>query len=151
MGKAAKVRRLEVSLAVGGREVWTRARAALTYSRVWNIFTFQLKNKLMSAEPRLVVERTDSRPGTLFTASSIGCVTVTCIWSIGATPLSTPTAIRGKSVDGNTATGMVKARYTPAAIRVRMTKMMGREKRAVQCSVTVICRRLGPHPHLRQT
>src|ERR1700679_3039411 len=57
---------------------------------------------------------------------------------MGATPLSTPTAMRGKSVDGNTATGMEKARYTPAAISVRMTKMMGREKRAVQCSLLVV-------------
>jgi hypothetical protein len=32
--------------------------------------------------------------------------------------------MRGKFVSGNTEIGMVKARYTPAAISVRMTKMM---------------------------
>ena len=98
------------------------------------MFTFQSKKRLMSADPRLVVERTISRPGTLFMASSMGRVTVTCIWSIGATPLSTPSAMRGKSVDGKTAIGMLNARYTPIPMRVMMTKMMGREKRAVQCS-----------------
>ena len=33
----------------------------------------------LSTDPRLVIERTVSRPGTLFIASSIGRVTVTCI------------------------------------------------------------------------
>src|SRR5689334_3010149 len=98
MGKAAKVKRLAVSFAVGGRDGWTRARAALTYWRVWNMLTFQLKKRLISAEPRLVIERTCSRPGTAFIASSIGRVTMTCIWLIGETPLSTPTTMRGKSV-----------------------------------------------------
>ena len=41
--------------------------------------TFQLKNRFTSAEPRLVVERTDSSPGTLFMASSMGRVTMTSI------------------------------------------------------------------------
>src|SRR5579862_7578266 len=53
---------------------------------------------------------------------------------MGATPLSMPTTIRGKSVDGNTATEIVNARYPPIAINVMMTKITGREKRAVQCS-----------------
>ncbi len=34
--------------------------------------TFQSKKRLTSAEPRLVMERTVSRPGTVFTASSMG-------------------------------------------------------------------------------
>ena len=72
--------------------------------------TFQSKNRSISAEPRLVMERTSSRPGTLLTASSMGRVTVTIIWSMGITPLSTPIRMRGKSVAGNTDTGMVKAR-----------------------------------------
>ncbi len=58
--------------------------------------TFQSKNRLTSAEPRLVVERTVSRPGTELTASSIGCVMVTSICSTGITPLSTPMTTRGK-------------------------------------------------------
>ncbi len=98
------------------------------------MFTFQLKNRLTSAEPRLVMERTCSRPGTLFIASSTGRVTITCIWLIGATPLSMPTTMRGKSVAGKTATGIVNAKYTPTTIIVIMTKMMGPENRAVQCS-----------------
>src|SRR5579863_4052940 len=110
IGKAANVDRLEISFAVGGSSGCTRASAALTYWRVWNISTFQLKKRLTSAEPRLVIDLTDSRPGTLFTASSTGRVTVTCIWSMGATPLSIPTTIFGKSVDGKTATGMENAR-----------------------------------------
>src|ERR1700689_3014268 len=95
---------------------------------------FQLKNRFTSPEPRLVVDLNCSRPGTLFMASSIGRVTMTCIWLIGATPLSMPTTMRGKSVAGKTATGIVNARYTPITIRVTMTKMTGLEKRAVQCS-----------------
>src|ERR1039457_172554 len=69
----------------------------------------------------------------MFTASSRGLVTVTSIWSMGNTPLSTPTTMRGKLVSGKTATGMVSARYTPTATSVRITKMMDlpcRERRA---------------------
>ena len=71
--------------------------------------TFQSKSRSISAEPRLVIERTCSNPGTLFTASSITRVMVTSIWLMGITPLSTPTMIRGKFVVGNTAIGSVKA------------------------------------------
>src|ERR1017187_7591853 len=107
MGKAAKVSRLAVILAVGGSEVCTRASAALTSSSVRFISTFQLKNRSISAVPRLVIDQRWSRPGTMFTASSRGLVTVTIIWSMGNTPLSTPTTMRGKLVSGNAATGMV--------------------------------------------
>ncbi len=69
------------------------------------------------------MERTSFNPGTLFTDSSMGRVMVTIIWSIGITPLSTPMTTRGKSVVGNTAIGMVKARYTPASARMRMRKI----------------------------
>jgi hypothetical protein len=72
--------------------------------------TFHEKNRSTSTVPRLVIDCTRSRPCTEFSASSIGRVTVTCIWSIGATPLSTPTSMRGKSTSGNTATGIVVAR-----------------------------------------
>ena len=71
--------------------------------------TSQLKDKSTSADPRLVVERTSSRPGTLLTAFSMGRVMVTSIWSIGITPLSTPMMIRGKFVTGKTAMGSEKA------------------------------------------
>ncbi len=96
IGNAAKVSRFAVTLAVGGSELWTRASAALTSSSVWNMSTFQEKKRSTSAEPRLVTDQTRSRPGTLFRISSMGRVTVTSIWSMGATPLSTPTTIRGK-------------------------------------------------------
>ena len=79
MGKLAKVMRLATTLAVGGRSVWTRARAAFTYCRVRMVSTFQSKNRSISAEPRLVMERTSCSPGTLFTASSMGRVMVTII------------------------------------------------------------------------
>src|SRR5580698_1957078 len=106
IGKLANVIRFATTLAVGGSSGCTRATAAFTYCSVWNISTFQLKNRLISTDPRLVIERTVSRPGTLFIASSIGRVTVTCIWSMGETPLSTPTTIFGKFVCGKTATGI---------------------------------------------
>src|ERR1039458_6728559 len=66
----------------------------------------------------------------------MGLVTVTSIWSMGKTPLSMPTTMRGKFVSGKTETGMVSARYAPTAIRVRMTKMMGLPWRAVQCGAS---------------
>ena len=41
----------------------TRAIAALTYCSVWNMSTFQSKNRSISAEPRLVIDRTSLQPG----------------------------------------------------------------------------------------
>src|SRR3954471_20391826 len=134
MGKAAKVRRLAVTVAVDGSVACIRDNAAFTRVKVWNISTFQFMNKLTSAEPREVSDRTCSRPGTLLTASSMGRVTVTCICSMGITPLSTPMTIRGKSVLGKTETGIRVARYAPAAINVSVKKMTGLAKRLVQCS-----------------
>src|SRR5579871_3742396 len=93
----------------------------------------QRKYRSISADPRLVTERTVSNPGTLLTASSNGRVIVTIIWSIGMTPLSTATSTRGKSVDGNTDTGIVKARYAPRRPNVRMRKITGRECCEIQC------------------
>src|SRR3984893_4982985 len=70
IGKLAKVSRFAITVAVGGSSGCTREIAAFTYCNVWNISTFQSKNRSISAEPRLVIERTSSRPGTLFTPSS---------------------------------------------------------------------------------
>ena len=84
--------------------------------------TCQSKNKSISADPRLVMERTCCKPGTLLTDSSIGRVMVTIIWSMGITPLSTPITTRGKLVCGKTEMGMVNARYAPAAARTRTRK-----------------------------
>ena len=94
--------------AVAGRSCCTVLRAALTSCSVRNMSTDQSKNRLTSAEPRLVVERTVCSPGTLFTASSMGLVMVTCICSTGITPLSTPITTRGKLVSGKTAMGVLK-------------------------------------------
>ena len=79
IGNAANVRRLAVIFAVAGNSDCTRASAALTRASVWNMSTFQAKNKSTSAVPRLVIDCTFSRPWTLLTASSILRVTVTCI------------------------------------------------------------------------
>jgi hypothetical protein len=51
---------------------------------------------------------------------------------MGMTPLSTPMMTRGKFVEGNTETGMVKARYAPTNARVRMRKMIDLEWRTNQ-------------------
>src|SRR5580658_273912 len=109
MGKVAKVSRLVVMWAVDGNDCDTLARAASVNCRVRNISTFQSKKRLTSADPRLVLLRTVTNPGTLLTASSIGLVIVTCICSTGMTPLSTPITTRGKLVSGNTEMGNWKA------------------------------------------
>src|SRR6516225_7879573 len=94
--------------------------------------TSQRKKRSTSAEPRLVIERTFSRPGTLFTVSSIGLVMVTIIWSIGMTPLSTAISIRGKLVSGKTDTGIVNARYTPMTASTMIRKITDFEFRVIQ-------------------
>ena len=94
--------------------------------------TDQLKKRLISAEPRLDTERTSSRPGTARTACSSGRVMATSICSMGITPLSTPMMIRGKFVVGKTATGSVRAWYTPTTVRRQIRKMIEVECRANQ-------------------
>ena len=110
MGKVAKVSRLVVMRAAGGKLCAALASAASTSCRDCTMSTFQSKKRLTSAEPRLVVDRTVSNPGTVFTASSMGRVTVTSICSTGITPLSTPITTRGKLVSGKTEMGTLKAR-----------------------------------------
>src|SRR5712691_1861076 len=132
IGKLANVIRRVSIVAVDGSSGCTREIAEFTYCSVWNMSTYQLKKRSISADPRLVVDRTSSSPGTLFTASSTGRVTVTIIWSIGITPLSTASTRRGKLVVGKTATGMLNARYPPSAANVRIRKISGLECRANQ-------------------
>src|SRR5437588_4919914 len=127
MGKLAKVMRWASIFADAGSSACTRESVAFTYRRVWNISTSQVKNRSISAEPRLVTEGTFCKPGTLFTASSTGRVMVTIIWSIGITPLSTPIRMRGKFVSGKTEMGTVNARYTPRIASVMIRKMTERE------------------------
>src|SRR5580700_1634358 len=94
--------------------------------------TFQSKNRLISAEPLLVVDRTVRRPGTLFTASSMGLVIVTCICSTGITPLSTPITTRGKFVSGKTEIGTWNAAYMPASESTTIMKKIVRVIRESQ-------------------
>ncbi len=95
---------------VGGNSCCTWASAESTNCSDWTISTFQLKNRSTSAEPRLVVERTEVSPGTELSAFSIGRVMVTSICSTGMTPLSIPMMTRGKLVSGKTEIGTLKAR-----------------------------------------
>src|SRR4051812_50136134 len=92
--------------------------------------TLQLKNTLMSAEPRAVVERIFSAPGIPFIASSMGLVMVAIISSAGMTPLSMRMTTRGKLVWGKTLEGMVMAEKTAAAQRASTTQVMLLEGRA---------------------
>ena len=94
-----------VMRAVEGSVCCTLLRAASMSCSVWNMSMFQSKKRLTSADPRLVVERTVTRPGTELTASSMGRVMVTSICSTGMTPLSTPMTTRGKLVSGKTEMG----------------------------------------------
>src|SRR2546428_13509187 len=48
---------------------------------------------------------------------------------MGITPLSTPMTMRGKSVLGKTATGIVKARYAPTSVSVTIKNKIGRDSR----------------------
>src|ERR1700733_13439008 len=132
MGNVAKVHRLGVSFTVGGSDCCTLLNAASTSCSVWYISTFQSKNRLTSADPRLVVERTVTSPGTVFTASSIGLVIVTSICSTGITPLSTPITTRGKFVSGNTEIGTRSAAQLPASVSATAKKKIMCVERASQ-------------------
>jgi len=87
--------------------------------------TFQLKNKSISAEPRLVFDLTSSNPGTLFY----------CLFhrtSDGDHHLiNRHDAVFNcqndarKFVVGKTATGILNARYPPSAAIVRIRKISG--------------------------
>ena len=94
----------------GGRQVGLDARQGGVdqFQRAGTCPPSRRRTGRSRAEPRLVMDHTRSSPCTVLTASSMGRVTVTSIWSMGATPLSTPMTTRGKSVSGKTATGMVQ-------------------------------------------
>src|SRR6185312_3767304 len=132
IGKVANVSRLVVIFAVEGRLCCTVASAAFTICSVRYISTDQSKKRLTSAEPRLVVERTVTSPGTLFTALSIGLVIATSICSTGITPLSTPMTTRGKFVSGNTEMGTRVAAHAPAMVSAMVKKKMICVDRAIQ-------------------
>ncbi len=66
------------------------------------------------------------------TAASSGRVIDTSICSMGMTPLSTPTMMRGKFVVGKTDTGSVNACHTPITVRIPIRKMIDFEYLANQ-------------------
>ncbi len=89
------------------------AVAALTWSVADAMSVPQSKLTEISAEPRLVVERTPLTPGTLRIACSIGRVTITSICSAGRSPASSDTTTRGKSTVGNSDEGRLKVTTVP--------------------------------------
>src|SRR2546422_802675 len=109
IGKAEKVSRQTVVLAVAGNAERVCDKRLFTDSSDWVMFTCQLKKTLISAEPRPLGERTVTAPGMSFMASSMGRVMVAIISSAGITPLSTRMTTRGKLVWGKTEDGILKA------------------------------------------
>ena len=107
---AANVIRLAVSLAVKEASGCTRASAAFTYCSVWNISTFQLKNRLISAEPRLVIERTVFEARHAVHRFFDGPCDRHLHLIDGRDAVIDADHDRGKFVDGKTATGIVEAR-----------------------------------------
>src|SRR5437870_3298647 len=99
------------------------------------MFTFQLKKRLISEEPRAVFDLMRWIPGTPFIASSMGRVTETRVCDAGATPLSTMITMRGKSVVGKIAIGNCHAAYTPPAHTSAISTSIARDwletKRAI--------------------
>src|SRR6267142_2972288 len=79
------------------------------------ISTFQSKKRLISEDPREVLDLMRWMPGIPFIASSIGRVTETRVCGAGATPLSTIITMRGKLVAGKMAIGSCQAAYNPPA------------------------------------
>src|ERR1700677_139421 len=85
----------------------------------------------MMAEPREVEERTETTPGMLFMASSMGRVMVAIISLAGMMPLFTITTMRGKSVRGKTDDGVFLAQKIPATHSRMAMNVMERAWRVV--------------------
>ena len=114
MGNAENVTRSMSVEAVAGKSLRICESRPSTYNSDCGMSTFQLKKKLICAEPRLVAERTVTAPGMSFSASSIGRVTVAIISSAGMIPLFTIMVTRGKLVCGKTDDGVRSAEKIPA-------------------------------------
>jgi len=106
IGNALNVSRHTVVVAVAGNAERSCASRPFTKSSACTISVCQVKNTFTSADPRPVLERTETAPGRSFIASSMGRVTAAIISSAGITPLSTRMTQRGKSVLGKTDDGM---------------------------------------------
>ncbi len=89
------------------------AVAAFTCSVADAMSVPQAKLTEISAEPRLVVERTPLTPGTLRMACSTGRVSIASVCSAGRSPASSATTTRGKSTLGNSDDGRLKASVPP--------------------------------------
>src|SRR5437773_11802442 len=97
----AKVSRSMLRIwAVGGSDEANCERRAWTNCSDWMMSTFQLKKRLISEEPREVLDLIVWMPGTPFIASSMGRVTETRICGAEATPVSTRTTMRRNGVAG---------------------------------------------------
>jgi hypothetical protein len=91
--------------------------ADCTWSKAVTILVPQAKLTDKSAEPRLLVDRIFSTPGSARNTCSKGYVTSITILSTGLSPESTVTKIRGKEMFGKSATGNLNAVKTPPNVR----------------------------------
>ena len=87
---------------------------------------FHSQSRLISHEPRLVVERISRTPGTLWIDSSRGRVTDRIISSPGRSPLSAITVMRGKVTSGRRPAGRPNPHATPRTRRTANTKAIAR-------------------------
>ncbi len=90
---------------------WTRWRAR-------SMSENQAKSRLISVEPRLVVERIWCSPGTRRRLCSSGTVTARSISSVSRSPLSAIRVMRGKVTSGRIAAGRRTPSQIPAAVSI---------------------------------
>jgi hypothetical protein len=123
----------------GGRSGNARLISDSTCSCAATMSVPQPKLTEMSAEPRELVERMLPTSGTLRRACSSGRVTSTIIRSAGRSPASMLTAILGKSMLGNRATGNCQAATAPptAATTIRNST----DRRCAMSHAVTICQR----------
>ena len=77
---------------------------------------FHSQSRLISHEPRLVVERISLTPGTRRIDSSSGRVTERIISSPGRSPLSAITVMRGNVTSGRSPAGRPRPAASPSTI-----------------------------------
>ncbi len=108
------IRRTVYCVPVGSDGI-VRAIAESTSSVLATMSRPQPKSIEICADPRLVAERTSCTPGIARSASSIGRVTVSAVWSAGRLPASRSTTTRGKDTCGNSPIGSDSAATIPAS------------------------------------
>ena len=127
-----------------GRVADVRARLASVRCSARSMSVFQAKLTLMSAEPRLVVERRLRTPGTALIASSIGRVMVASVWSIGRSPASIDTAMRGNGTAGNRPTGRLSPANRPPRMASASSASSDRRWRAMNSEKFMVWRSVPP-------